>query len=87
MKITLTPETDDEREALEIPTTLELHDVREFLLLGVRVKDLVNLDHFHQWYGTHQYLIGQLHFQLMRLEFESTHPKKPKKVGGADEGS
>jgi hypothetical protein len=46
--------------------------------------DLVNLDHFHQWYGTHQYLIGQLHFQLKRLEFAYTHPQN---AGGDDEGS
>ena len=75
MKITMTASTDLEKHALGDVESVTLDDVREFALVGVRVKDLVNEQHYQFWLGSHMYLIGRLYHLLKRLEFEETHPR------------
>lgn len=80
MKITLTAETGPERSVLG-KDSMEIENVQQYALLGIRVKDLVIPEDFHVWNGALPYLIGRLHYVLMRLEYEDTHPKKSMIVG------
>jgi hypothetical protein len=88
VKITLTAETGPERAALG-KDSVEIAEVQQYALLGVRIRDLVVPEDFHMWNGALPYLIGRLYYVMKRLEYEDTHPKKSMivGVGGSDAGS
>ena len=67
MKITITPETNEEREAFGI---IEHTSVKEYFLFGNETDAEGSIVDFHDWKGSYRYLMGSLYFFLQSMESE-----------------
>ena len=64
MIIKIIPETDDEKDAFlkNGLDSIEHYGVREYMMFGNKIEEDSILTDFHEWQGSHQYLIGSLHY-------------------------
>jgi hypothetical protein len=70
MKITLTAERDEEKVAIGGRDSIELTDVKEYCVHGLRMEEVVRVANFQYWSGTFEFLIGRTYYILRALERE-----------------